>query len=221
MFHVVYRRHSPWCLACGFSVVWLCVCICRLCLSCLFLAILYGALFRPTPAVPFYTRVPECFLVLRSSGVVLWQVLTRRQPFEGLTPIQAAFSVARQGLRPPLPQSAPSALSSLIGRCWHRSPNARPSFSQVRDIWLVVERVVRCLFVVRSGRSHAQGDLCRGSAVSLLSDSGVVTTRGLGISPPSEHPPDRFSKFDCSTSKKSAGPEQGYHLGRSRGQRSE
>lgn len=86
---------------------------------------------RPPP-LHTYNMCDLCFLVFRFSGVVLWQVLTRRQPFEGLTPIQAAFSVARQGLRPPLPPSAPSALSSLIGRCWHRSPDIRPSFSQVR-----------------------------------------------------------------------------------------
>ncbi|CAM9821039.1 unnamed protein product [Pylaiella littoralis] len=75
-----------------------------------------------------------------SFGVVLWQVLTRRQPFEGLTPIQAAFSVARQGLRPQLPPSAPPALSSLVRRCWHRNPDARPSFPQIRSELPEIER---------------------------------------------------------------------------------
>lgn len=66
-------------------------------------------------------------------GVVLWEVLTRRQPFEGLTPIQAAFAVARQGLRPQLPRSAPVALAALIRDCWHATPEDRPSFVQVRS----------------------------------------------------------------------------------------
>ncbi|CAN0253614.1 unnamed protein product, partial [Ectocarpus sp. 13 AM-2016] len=38
-----------------------------------------------------------------SFGVVLWQIVARKQPFKGLTPLQAAFSVARQGLRPQIP----------------------------------------------------------------------------------------------------------------------
>ena len=72
--------------------------------------------------------------VTDAAGVVLWEVLTRRQPFEGRTPIQAAFAVARQGLRPQLPHSAPPALAALIRRCWHPSPDARPSFAQVRTL---------------------------------------------------------------------------------------
>lgn len=64
-------------------------------------------------------------------GVVLWQIVARKQPFKGLTPLQAAFSVARQGLRPQIPPSAPPAVARLIRRCWHRSPDSRPSFSQV------------------------------------------------------------------------------------------
>ncbi|POM61832.1 TKL protein kinase, partial [Phytophthora palmivora] len=38
-----------------------------------------------------------------SFGIVLWELLARDQPFRGLTPIQAAFAVARQQMRPALP----------------------------------------------------------------------------------------------------------------------
>ncbi|CAN0090519.1 unnamed protein product, partial [Scytosiphon promiscuus] len=65
-----------------------------------------------------YSRPADVY----SFGIVSWQVLTRRQPFEGLTPIQAAFSVASQGLRPPVPPNSPRALSSLINCCWHPNP---------------------------------------------------------------------------------------------------
>ncbi|CAN0400137.1 unnamed protein product, partial [Discosporangium mesarthrocarpum] len=66
-----------------------------------------------------------------SPGVVLWELVTRRQPFEGLTPIQAAFAVARQGLRPKIPPGTPPSLAALISRCWHPAPSVRPTFMQV------------------------------------------------------------------------------------------
>ncbi|CAM9161671.1 unnamed protein product [Ectocarpus sp. 6 AP-2014] len=75
-----------------------------------------------------------------SFGVVLWQIVARKQPFKGLTPLQAAFSVAREGLRPQIPPSAPLAVARLIRRCWHRSPDSRPSFSQIRSELPEIER---------------------------------------------------------------------------------
>ncbi|CAM9879142.1 unnamed protein product, partial [Phaeothamnion confervicola] len=66
-----------------------------------------------------------------SYAVVLWELITREQPFAGLTPIQAAFAVARQGLRPPLPSGLPPALAGLVKRCWHANPALRPSFAGV------------------------------------------------------------------------------------------
>jgi serine/threonine protein kinase len=66
-----------------------------------------------------------------SFGVVLWELLTRDRPFKDMTPIQAAFAVARHGHRPPIPQGTPPPLASLIRRCWHSDPAARPTFEQV------------------------------------------------------------------------------------------
>ncbi|EWM24092.1 serine threonine protein kinase [Nannochloropsis gaditana] len=48
-----------------------------------------------------------------------------------MTPIQAAFAVARQGHRPPLPPRTPPRLAQLIQLCWHDDPIRRPTFSQV------------------------------------------------------------------------------------------
>ncbi len=66
-----------------------------------------------------------------SFGIVLWEIVVRKTPFEGLTPMQAAFGVAKQGLRPELPQDAPQDLCSLINRCWRDAPESRPTFAEV------------------------------------------------------------------------------------------
>lgn len=66
-----------------------------------------------------------------SYGIVLWELVSRQQPFSGLTPIQAAFAVARQGLRPQLPPDVQPLLAGLIRRCWAANPAMRPSFNQI------------------------------------------------------------------------------------------
>ncbi|KAG5178908.1 putative serine/threonine protein kinase [Tribonema minus] len=68
-----------------------------------------------------------------SYGIVLWELLARAQPFEGLTPIQAAFAVARKGLRPTLPPATPPPLAQLVRACWAADPALRPSFALVCD----------------------------------------------------------------------------------------
>ncbi|CAM9801506.1 unnamed protein product [Chrysoparadoxa australica] len=68
-----------------------------------------------------------------SYGIVLWELITASSPFLGLTPIQAAFAVARQGLRPRLPPVTPDALAKLVRSCWHGVASRRPSFDQVRE----------------------------------------------------------------------------------------
>ncbi|KAG5190485.1 putative serine/threonine protein kinase [Tribonema minus] len=71
-----------------------------------------------------------------SYGIVLWELLARAQPFEGLTPIQAAFAVARKGLRPTLPPRAPPPLAALVRRCWAAQPQARPAFDAIERVLL-------------------------------------------------------------------------------------
>jgi len=66
-----------------------------------------------------------------SFGVLLWELWARQQPFFGMSPIQAAFGVARQGLRPHMPHNTPPLLGALISRCWHGNPEARPSFNDI------------------------------------------------------------------------------------------
>ena len=36
-----------------------------------------------------------------------------------------------QGLRPPIPRSAPPLLSSLMERCWDTNPSQRPEFADI------------------------------------------------------------------------------------------
>ncbi|GLE08823.1 hypothetical protein PINS_up020247 [Pythium insidiosum] len=68
-----------------------------------------------------------------SFGVVLWEMIAKDQPFRGLTPIQAAFAVARQQMRPALPRHTPLKIGELVEHCWHQDPNRRPDFSAILE----------------------------------------------------------------------------------------
>lgn len=63
-----------------------------------------------------------------SFGIVLWQLVARDVPFGNLTPIQAAFAVAKEDRRPQIPPHVKPALAQLIKSAWHGDQSCRPSF---------------------------------------------------------------------------------------------
>ncbi|KAJ4748133.1 Protein kinase superfamily protein [Rhynchospora pubera] len=77
-----------------------------------------------------------------SFGVVLWELTTCLVPYQGMTPVQAAYAVAEKNLRPPLSTTCSPILNNLIRRCWSANPAKRPEFSYVVS---VLEKFDHCL----------------------------------------------------------------------------
>jgi len=67
---------------------------------------------------------------VHSFGVIMWQVLTRKQPFAGINFMGVSLAVL-EGQRPQVPQDCPPKFKKLIKSCWHADPKARPSMEQV------------------------------------------------------------------------------------------
>ncbi|EOY15151.1 hypothetical protein QUC31_000393 [Theobroma cacao] len=69
-----------------------------------------------------------------SFGVVLWELLTGKLPYENLTPLQAALGVVQKGLRPVIPKHTHPKFVELLDRCWQQEPSLRPEFSEISDL---------------------------------------------------------------------------------------
>ncbi|XP_077221085.1 protein kinase superfamily protein [Tasmannia lanceolata] len=85
-----------------------------------------------------------------SFGIVLWELSTALVPFQGMTPVQAAYAVSEKNARPPLPENCSPVLTNLIKRCWSANPSKRPDFSYIVSI---LETYDQCL---KDGVPHVQ-----------------------------------------------------------------
>ncbi|XP_022243723.1 mitogen-activated protein kinase kinase kinase 7-like isoform X2 [Limulus polyphemus] len=69
-----------------------------------------------------------------SWGIILWEVLTRRKPFDDIGgPAFRIMWAVHTGRRPPLIKGCPKTLESLLTRCWDKEPSNRPSMTEVEE----------------------------------------------------------------------------------------
>lgn len=66
-----------------------------------------------------------------SFGIIMWELITREEPYGGQKGVQIAYAAAEQGLRPEVPNFCPTDYADLMRQCWADNPADRPTFAVI------------------------------------------------------------------------------------------
>eukprot|EP00340_Litonotus_pictus_P000076 CAMPEP_0170523400 /NCGR_PEP_ID=MMETSP0209-20121228/8833_1 /TAXON_ID=665100 ORGANISM="Litonotus pictus, Strain P1" /NCGR_SAMPLE_ID=MMETSP0209 /ASSEMBLY_ACC=CAM_ASM_000301 /LENGTH=1000 /DNA_ID=CAMNT_0010811473 /DNA_START=663 /DNA_END=3665 /DNA_ORIENTATION=- len=72
-----------------------------------------------------------------SFGIMVWEICSRRTPYEGKNQNEIAFNVTAKKMRPDksaIPIETPHGLRELIEFCWDADQNNRPTFEQITEL---------------------------------------------------------------------------------------
>eukprot|EP00002_Diphylleia_rotans_P030361 TRINITY_DN6232_c0_g1_i2.p1 TRINITY_DN6232_c0_g1~~TRINITY_DN6232_c0_g1_i2.p1 ORF type:complete len:1685 (+),score=327.23 TRINITY_DN6232_c0_g1_i2:77-5131(+) len=65
-----------------------------------------------------------------SYGIMMWEVMTRDQPYTNIDPLKLNFKVLN-GLRPIIPKGVFQSVATLMERCWDAEAKHRPRFDEI------------------------------------------------------------------------------------------
>ncbi|KAL5208249.1 hypothetical protein ABZP36_032684 [Zizania latifolia] len=66
-----------------------------------------------------------------SYGVILWELCTLLQPWEGMNAMQVVGAVGFQNRRLDIPDKIDPRIAEIITKCWQTDPKLRPSFAEI------------------------------------------------------------------------------------------
>ena len=102
-----------------------------------------------------------------SYGIILWEVMTRKEVYAGLTAEQIIAKVANSTLRPALTPNLP--LRDVMAGCWAQSAQSRPSFAEI-------VQTLSHIYTTAKGNASLRG--CRVPSRSNLDVLDVVEADG-------------------------------------------
>jgi len=75
-----------------------------------------------------------------SFGVVLWEIVTRTDPYPNMEPINVAMGVCYENLRLPIPPVCDPLFAEVMVSCWNTDPTQRPTFKEICNKFNVKEK---------------------------------------------------------------------------------
>ncbi|XP_055847006.1 mitogen-activated protein kinase kinase kinase 7 [Episyrphus balteatus] len=73
-----------------------------------------------------------------SWGIILWELLSRQQPFKEVQHALTILWGVHKGNRPPIIEGCPKPIEDLYTSCWSREPSERPSMQHVVEIMTIL-----------------------------------------------------------------------------------
>ena len=64
-----------------------------------------------------------------SYGVILWEIFTEKEPFQGISLKKLSDLVVKEKSRPKIPENIPEEIANIIRVCWQHDEDKRPEFA--------------------------------------------------------------------------------------------
>eukprot|EP01035_Chromulina_nebulosa_P023147 gene23147-29991_t len=117
---------------------------------------------------------------VHSFGIILWQLCSKRVPYNGYTREQLESMIMVGGHRPELLGNIPETMQRVMTACWNPDPGERPPFSRIYDELNAISAQLQPTNPLPSSSSQSSIPI-RGMALSLSSSS---PTSSLSFLPP-------------------------------------
>ena len=75
-----------------------------------------------------------------SFAFILYELVTRKIPYDGISPWEVARKVCDEGLRPDIPPNC--IFEGLMQQCWNGDPKLRPDFTEIVEVLNQLQKLV-------------------------------------------------------------------------------
>eukprot|EP01111_Echinosteliopsis_oligospora_P011467 TRINITY_DN3793_c0_g1_i1.p1 TRINITY_DN3793_c0_g1~~TRINITY_DN3793_c0_g1_i1.p1 ORF type:complete len:924 (+),score=262.14 TRINITY_DN3793_c0_g1_i1:63-2834(+) len=143
-----------------------------------------------------------------SFGVLLWELVTRTEPYADMDPIHVAVEVIQDDLRPDIPEYTPKPFADIMLSCWATNPDDRPDMTEILE---TLQQYYDTLPQVVDTALLSSSTII--TNMNNVGSGGISVISSISPTPPSpsthHHPPPSSSGGSGSTFSSIMGPPGG------------